>query len=308
MSDAPMNHHEPAGSPQGFTHPPLDLLREAREARGLHIAILSTALKVPVRKLEALEAGRYDELPGLTFARALALSACRHLKIDPEPILAQIPLAASPLTGAAHSTMDTPFTRADETRMPSSGWLSRPALLVAAVLVVSALLVSFWPQGLSPVEMVLTEVSAPAAPQAPATDSTPTAVTEPVVAPTPAAPQANPAELATDAATLTAAAPPATPAAPPLAATTAGAINTAPIPGSVMSIRATSESWVEVSQASGTVLLRRLLREGEVVNFSSPPPYAVLLGRAEAAEVTVRGQRFDTAAIARNSVARFEVK
>ena len=59
------------------------LLRAAREAAGLHIAALAAALKVPVRKLEALEAGRYGELPDLTFARALASSACRHLKVDP---------------------------------------------------------------------------------------------------------------------------------------------------------------------------------------------------------------------------------
>jgi cytoskeleton protein RodZ len=308
MSDAPMNDHQFAGTPQGFAHPPLDLLREAREARGLHIAILSTALKVPVRKLEALEAGRYEELPGLTFARALASSACRHLKIDPEPILAQIPVAASPLVGAAESNLDAPFTRAEETRVPSSGWLSRPALLVAAVLVAGALLVLFWPQGFSPADMALIQAPAPAAPQAPVAESTQTVVTETVTTPTQAAPQASPADAATDAGTLAPLPATASPATPPVAAPLAETINTAPIPGSVMSIRATSESWVEVSQASGTVLLRRLLREGEVVNFSSPPPYAVLLGRAEAAEVTVRGQRFDTSAIARNSVARFEVK
>ncbi|MBU7575138.1 MAG: helix-turn-helix domain-containing protein, partial [Hydrogenophaga sp.] len=57
------------------------LLRAAREAAGLHIAALAAALKVPVKKLEALEAGRYSELPDLTFARALASSACRHLKV-----------------------------------------------------------------------------------------------------------------------------------------------------------------------------------------------------------------------------------
>ena len=37
-------------------------LREARDAAGLHIAALAAALTVPVRKLEALEAGRYEEL------------------------------------------------------------------------------------------------------------------------------------------------------------------------------------------------------------------------------------------------------
>ena len=51
-----------------------NLLRKAREATGLHVAALAVSLKVPVSKLEALEAGRIDLLPDLTFARALAAS------------------------------------------------------------------------------------------------------------------------------------------------------------------------------------------------------------------------------------------
>ena len=39
------------------------LLREARAAAGLHIAALAVSLKVPVRKLEALEADRLYLLP-----------------------------------------------------------------------------------------------------------------------------------------------------------------------------------------------------------------------------------------------------
>ena len=39
------------------------LLREAREAQGLHIAALAASIKVAAAKLEALEADRFDELP-----------------------------------------------------------------------------------------------------------------------------------------------------------------------------------------------------------------------------------------------------
>ena len=88
MSEAIASHGVPMTG-EGVSRPVL--LRAAREAAGLHIAALAAALKVPVRKLEALEAGRYEELPDLTFARALASSACRHLKIDPAPVLEQIP-------------------------------------------------------------------------------------------------------------------------------------------------------------------------------------------------------------------------
>ena len=67
------------------------LLREARQAQGLHIAALASAIKVAPRKLELLEADRLDELPDATFTRALAQTVCRSLKIDAAPILALLP-------------------------------------------------------------------------------------------------------------------------------------------------------------------------------------------------------------------------
>ena len=67
------------------------MLRAAREKRGLHIAALAASIKVSPRKLEALETDRYDELPDLTFTRALAQTVCRALKIDAEPVLAKLP-------------------------------------------------------------------------------------------------------------------------------------------------------------------------------------------------------------------------
>ena len=53
------------------------LLREARQASGMHIAALAGALKVPVSKLEALEADNFRELPDTVFVRALASSGGR---------------------------------------------------------------------------------------------------------------------------------------------------------------------------------------------------------------------------------------
>ncbi len=66
------------------------LLRQAREAAGLHVSSLAASLKVPVRKLEALEEDRYEELPDAVFVRALASSVCRTLKVDPAPVLQRL--------------------------------------------------------------------------------------------------------------------------------------------------------------------------------------------------------------------------
>ena len=67
------------------------MLREAREAHGLHIEMVAAALKVPPQKLMALEADDIDSLPDPVFARALASSVCRALRIDAAPVLAKLP-------------------------------------------------------------------------------------------------------------------------------------------------------------------------------------------------------------------------
>jgi cytoskeleton protein RodZ len=54
------------------------LLREARERQGLHIAALAASIKVAQKKLELLEADRFDALPDATFTRALAQTVCRR--------------------------------------------------------------------------------------------------------------------------------------------------------------------------------------------------------------------------------------
>ncbi len=284
------------------------LLRAAREAAGLHIAALAAALKVPVKKLEALEAGRYSELPDLTFARALASSACRHLKIDPAPILQQIPQGVIPELGGSRHAINAPFQPAhDPAPINPLSWLSRPALLAAIVLLLGALVIVFMPRAEEPAQVEAGNVVTPLETQA-----EPVAATEPVPAqepaPAPALPGADGAAPAAPAAPVSAA-----PVAPAVAsaapeASVAAAAPAAPAAGSLLTIAATGESWVEVVNGSGSVVIQRVLQAGDAVDFSSAPPYTVVLGRAEAAQVTVRGKPFDVTRYARNNVARFEVK
>lgn len=70
------------------------LLKKARQAKGLHLAVLAVSLKVPVRQLEALEADDYSAFKGgPAFLRAITGSMCRQLGIDPAPVLALLPSA-----------------------------------------------------------------------------------------------------------------------------------------------------------------------------------------------------------------------
>ncbi len=115
------------------------LLRQAREAVGLHVAALAVSLKVPVRHLEALEEGHFDRLPDPIFTRALASSICRQLRIDPKPVLAALPMAPSlaPYVGGG---INAPFQRPG---MRGAAGLARfalrPSMLIAAALALAAL-------------------------------------------------------------------------------------------------------------------------------------------------------------------------
>ena len=80
------------------------LLREARLKAGVHLAVLSVTLKVPVRQLEALEADELDPGKGPVFYRGLASSVSRHLKTDAAPILALLPQTTSHLHPLVSST------------------------------------------------------------------------------------------------------------------------------------------------------------------------------------------------------------
>jgi cytoskeleton protein RodZ len=106
---------------------------------------------------------------------------------------------------------------------------------------------------------------------------------------------------------------PAVPVAVPEAVKTTSPATPAPVAASaaatpeVLAIRARGDTWVEVS-GGGKLLLQRVVKAGESVALTDAPPLAVVIGRVDATEILVRGQAFDLGAVARNNVARFEVK
>ena len=282
------------------------LLRRAREAAGLHVATLAVALKVPVRKLEALESDRHDLLPDAVFARALAASVCRHLKIDPQPVMERLPQSATPRLTTEKGGLNTPFRAPGDARRP--GWvepLTRPVSLAVMALLVGALVIVFLP------------VSRQAEPQA-------TATTEPVMPPdAPASTAAAPAEsgvmpvsVGASVASVSTGAPAAVqPASAPVASAaplpTGMASAPLQVPVSTTGIvvfSARAPSWVQVTDAKGTAVLRRLLESGETAGASGALPLSVIVGSAGATDVQVRGKPFNLAPIARDNVARFEVK
>ena len=66
-----------------------DLLRKAREDKGLDVREAAEALKISADFMRALESDRYDMLPGETFARGYLKGCSRLLGLDEQDVLAR---------------------------------------------------------------------------------------------------------------------------------------------------------------------------------------------------------------------------
>lgn len=291
------------------------LLRRAREAQGTHIAVLAAALKVPQRKLEALERDQLDALPDATFARALAQSMCRVLKVDAAPILALLPSADGRGLDQVSTGLNAPFrdkpTHADP--LPAR-WLQRPAVIVVGLLLLAALAVWLWPQrslsladaGPAPAQEDAVPPPAAAEPAAPEPGATPAPaeVVPAAQAASAAVAQAAPTQAA---AVVVAPAPPVAqvPQVPQLAQGASSASNAV---AALLELGTSAPSWIEVSDGAGRVLLSRIVSPGERLQLDGTPPLRLVVGNAAATEVRLRGQPVDLLAAASNNVARVELK
>ncbi len=122
------------------------MIRIAREAAGLHVAALAVSMKIPVKKLEALEADRLDLLHDAVFVRALAASVCRALKTDPAPVLAKLPLNKAPQLNGDERGINAPFqSQGGGAGMSLKVVLTNPYALLFVGLIVAGLVIKFVP-------------------------------------------------------------------------------------------------------------------------------------------------------------------
>ena len=305
-----MNEAPGQESASGFGAGPADegvspgtMLRQAREAAGLQVEALAVALKVPVRKLEALEADRFDQLPDAVFVRALAASVCRNLRVDPAPILERLPATARPRLASSEGGINAPFRSPRDGAGPS--WIehfSRPALLAVFALLLGALVLILLPSHRDEVAAAFEPAPAPV---------------EGAVLPPAAEPAtvnvASPATTAVSPSATAALAEPGATSAPARRAASAALAEVPAASGAAASegivvFKVKAASWIQVTDAKGAVPLRKLLAAGESAAASGALPLTVTVGSVNATEVQVRGKRFDMASVARDNVARFEVK
>lgn len=313
---------EPLATPTGDTAGAM--LRQARTAQGMHIAALAATIKVPLRKLESLEADRYDELPDAAFARALAKTMCRVLKIDADPVLARLPQPqALKLEGVSRGLGQPLHT---PTAMPASdfdlvGLLGHPAAWGPALILVAALALWMLPEGMfqrRPAQEVregadpggvVSTVPVPVAPSSAASGPEPgAAVASAGSAPAVPSGQAPGVELAPAAAVAAGSA--ASGVAPTAGETVHGSPDSAAAGSGTadVRIRTSAPSWIGVVDGQGQTLLHRTVQPGESVDLSGATPLKIRVGNVAATQLSFRGQPVDLNPSAKGNIARLELQ
>lgn len=89
------------------------LLRDQREARGLSIEDVAKRLRIRRPYLEAIEQGRFDQLPGAAYIPGFLRAYAAHLELDAEKVLAAYQ-ASGPLPIARPVTMPSDFPVLDK--------------------------------------------------------------------------------------------------------------------------------------------------------------------------------------------------
>ncbi len=278
------------------------ILKQARMRSGLSLEDLGARVKVTVARLQALEDDRLDLWPNINVLRAAASSVCRHVQLDPAVILDRLPKAEKIQLTVAGPEAKVGFRDRGGFTLRRSGGAGRLPWVKLAVFGVAALLLAAMVE-VGPSVIAWTahffERDVPAA--APSVAGT---VSEPVLPP-----DAGPTDTRVGVVTPEPAASLALASAPSsLAAASSVPSTGAKAQEPVVEIKAKGLTWIAVSDAKGVTLLRKTLAAGETASATGILPLWVVVGRADNAEVLVRGEAVKLEPTAQDNVARFKVQ
>jgi cytoskeleton protein RodZ len=254
------------------TEPPQlgQLLKEAREARGLSIKDVVQVLKFSSRQIEALEAGNLAALPGTVFVRGIVRGYARFLKLDAEPLLAMLRTDVPPVP---------PDVRAPDNMgiaMPDGEGRQIPTLVaISILLLVAAATMAGWhylvPR--SPIAAKQTAVSESTVP-----------VASPQVR---VEPEAIPVSASADATGQQAA---------PL------------LDGKQLIFEFRGTSWIEVKDASQQIILTGQFFNGNRQAVSGRPPFQLVIGNAALVDLRYDDREVDLKSHTRAEVARLTIE
>lgn len=318
----------------------------AREARGWSVTDVAAKLGMMPRQIEAIEQARWDALPGRAFVRGAIRAYGKALQLDVTPLLASLASQVAAPVLRSSSTLDAALPKRGALGFDSGGSGSRLTWILLAVLGVIAIALYFGrggelarvleggPPVSSPghnVESVpVTPPKAPSAPDAAPADSsaTPDSQGPRALAVTAAAPSG--AGLAgtviaervssTDGPTLAVpaiaragageVAPAGAGASPPSVDGTAVApdASSAATPADSLRFRFEGDSWVDIRDAGGKILLYGTQAAGSTRAVSGERPYTLVLGNAARVRLEHDGRAVDLVRVTRQGVARLTIK
>lgn len=294
MTDLPRLDDEMRGTPGAK-------LAAAREAAGLAPADVAAQMRISLRQLDAIEADRYDELPGAVFVRGFVRNYARLLNLDPLPLLHALEPALAtdaPLRAHEYAGALPVHSRRGHMRL----WLALFAVLVLAVLGAAAY--EYWrsrtssPTPAASGDAALKpEGSPPAAPGGLLTSGTASEVV-------PLTPERVSQSMVES---------PVPPVAPDAGAVGSMQVLAAPAAeaaarGGRVELAFVAESWVEVRDRDGNVLLSATGAANSTRAVEGVPPLVVTVGNASGVRITYNQKPIDVAANASRNIARLTLE
>jgi cytoskeletal protein RodZ len=262
--------------------------------RGVSLEEISTATKISIRFLQAIENEELSKLPGGIFTRSFVRTYARYLGLDEERVLADCQLAGQPKP-------DVDLPRLAASRAMPHGPASRTrimAFLIAGVLLAGGYALFRYSRRIMEQQSSTPTVIPPSTP-APGTNPPNNAA--PVPPSTPALPESNPSLAATSASPAAGVATfPATPqGGPPAPGAHANPVNpsapsepaaeVAPRTDMVLQVTAIERTWV-AAEADGQTVLQRVMNPKEVVNLKGRDSFDITIGNAQGVVLTLNGE------------------
>ena len=285
MEEGMLDAAEPeAGAPEPGASPEVALgtrLKELREERGLTLADVSERLKFGSRQLEALESGRLDLLPKGALLKGFVRSYARLLDMPVDDMLARVDQAGAQAEIEPARSLQAPFP--EKSSSLAGPMLRRVGAFVPAVfLVLIALGAAGWwaVRGPSIADLGSGATRADSG-------SRPSAMPAPSLqaAAAPAADMKEVFAAAPDSGT-----PPAT------------------LSPRAMRLVFRGESWVEIHQADGSLLMSQLNAKDSERIVSGTPPYSLVIGNAGLVRLEYRNADIDLKRFMRDEVARLTLE
>jgi cytoskeletal protein RodZ len=130
---------EGSGAAADQSEPPAEhvgaFLREARANTGCSLADIAATLRIRAKFLQAIEDGRYEDLPGPTYAAGFIRSYADYLGLDTAALLAQFKTEPSGAEGQPDLEFPAPSTVG---WFPTGTVVASCAVLAAAVFATAA--------------------------------------------------------------------------------------------------------------------------------------------------------------------------